>query len=91
VIYIKDKLGRPVPRKDRLNIVAGVAIWSILFIGVIFGFIGDLFQIPLFLTIAKIMAISFFVIIFALLMMMLVFGVGYLVVSFTIRINDEKD
>lgn len=91
MIYIKDKLGRLVPRKDQLNILVGASLWSILFIGVIFGFIGDLFRIEVFLTIAKIMTLSFFVIVFVLLMLMLFFGVGYLVVSFTIRINDDKE
>jgi hypothetical protein len=84
-------LGRLVPTKDNLNVIIGASLWSILFIGIVFGFIGDLFRIETFLTIAKIMTISFFVIVFTLIMIMIIFGVGYLVVSITIRINDEKD
>jgi hypothetical protein len=91
VNYIKDKLGRLVPRKDQLNILVGASIWAFLFIGIVFGFIGDLFRIPLFLTIAKIMTLTFFVLVIVLLMLMAAFGVGYLVVSFTVRINDDKE
>lgn len=78
-------------KKDELHKVVVAGLWALLFVGIVIGFIGDIFRIPVLLTIAKIMTMTFFALVIVLLFAALFFGVGYLVISFTIRINHEED
>lgn len=78
-------------KKDELHKVVVAGLWALLFVGIAFGFIGDIFRVPVLLTIAKIMTMTFFALVIVLLFAALFFGAGYLVINFTIRVNRHEE